>query len=161
MPAADYATLYDFESQLETAWAAAFTAVSVTSYSQQSTSDKSAPYCNIQATINESRREYSTVQSANHLFGFQLEVQVVTNRTATSANTTQATYRGKVRNALERWLAAGNTGGSGINARLDHIIIVDFARTGGNRGVDESQTLDITTETYAGAFQIKPTAWPT
>lgn len=161
MPAPDYATLYDFESQLEAAWAAAFTAASVTSYSQQATGDKSAPYCNIQATVTDAHRRYNPAQSANDLFSFQLEVQIVTNRTATSANTTHATYRGKVRNALERWLATGNTGGSGINARLTYLTIVDFARTGGNRGVDESQTFDVTTETYAGAFQIKTDAWPT
>jgi hypothetical protein len=163
MPAPDFPTLYDFEGQLETAWAAVFTTAGMTAYSQQATGDKTSAFLNLQATIGAGRREYylkSGVPDANKNFDFVLEVQIVTNRTATSANATHATMRGKVRNLMERWLAV-NTGGSNINASLTYLRILDMSRTGGSRGVDENQRFDITTETYGGVIQVKDDAWPT
>jgi hypothetical protein len=143
--------------------ATVFAAASMTAHSQQSTSDKTAPYLNLQATIGAAREEYYTktgLTEANKNFDFSFDVQIVTNRTTTSANTTHKTYRGKVRHFMERWLAR-NTSGSNINASLSYLRIISMKRTGGNRGVNEGQTLDITTETYSGVLQVKDDAWPT
>lgn len=167
MPAADYPTLYDFETQLETAWDTVFEAASLTTYTQQASTDKTGPYVTVQATVGEAGRKYQTVSDneikGNILFGFTLEVQVVSNRTGTDAAANLAahkTARGKVRHLLERW-PAQCTGGSNINSQLSYIAIADMARSGGSRGVDEGRNFDITTETYSGQFQIKPDAWPT
>jgi hypothetical protein len=163
MPATDYPTLYDFETQIETAFITAFTAASLTSYAQQSNETKTSPFLNVQVTIGAGRREYAQTSAgrANKNFEFTLEVQIVTARTASGTpNATHKTMRGKVRNLLERWLSA-NTGGSNVNASLSYVRIIDMSRAGGQRGVDEDQTFDITTESYAGVFQVKDDAWPT
>ncbi len=159
MPAADYATLYDFEGQLETAFAAALTAASLTNYKSLDTTDKDAPFVVVQATVGAGHRKYTDISKGNEAFDFEIELQICTNRTETSAGTNHATYRGKVRNVMERWLAS-QTGGSGMNARLTYLIIDDLARTGGGRGVDSNERFDITTETYSGVFRIKADAWP-
>lgn len=162
MPAASYAVLYDFEAQLEAAFSAALTADSLTNYTSLATTDKEGPFVVAQVTVGGGLRQYDQgLSKGNSAFNFEVELQICTNRTSSTGNTDHATYRGKVRNIMERWLASGTqTGGSAMNARLTYLVIDDLARTGGSRGVDSESRYDITTETYSGVFRIKSDAWP-
>jgi len=163
MAAPDYATLYDFETQLETAWDTVFTAAGYTTHVTQDTTDKDTIYVEVKAEIGAGGESYEmlsqTVPYGNRMFDFTLTVDVKTSRTETGANTAHKTARGKVRNLLERW-PTDCTGGSSINSNLTYIKIARMVRTGGDRSSDEGRGQDITTETYSGTFQVKRDAWP-
>lgn len=162
MAAPDYATLYDFEGQLDAAFAAALTAAGLTAFPQQDTSDKVTPWATVQTSVDAATGRYALlagVPRGNSAWNFTLNVEVATNRTEASGNTSASTYRGKARYYLERWLAT--QGASGMNARLAYLVIEHLISTGANRSVIDESRLDITQFTYAGVFSIKDAAWPT
>lgn len=163
MAAPDYPTLYDFEGQLDTAFAAAITAAGLQTFKQQDTTDKTAPWATVQVTVDAAAGRYHTnaagAVTGNSAWNFTLTVEVATNRTETTGNANAATYRGKVRYYLERWLAT--QGASGMNARLTYLVIEYLISTGANRSFVDDTRLDLIQFTYAGVFSIKDTSWPT
>ena len=160
MPAANLATLMDFETQIDDAIVAALAAASLTAYAAMSTTEKVMPFCSVKTHTITSIEHYETIAGILRptMFSATVDVGVFTNRTETNGPANHKTYRGTVRNHLSHWLA--NQSGAVLNSRLSYLKVADFVEAGTSRDVDADNTADVTVFSFRLVFQIRPDAWP-
>lgn len=162
MPAPNYQTLYDFETQLETAWATILTtalaAIPITCQvlTTRSATTDNTPRVELECLVGPAlsqRKGLSTgtYREVPNAFKFTLAVRIVTTR-PTNDNQ-HGVIRGLIRYNLT---ASANV----ITAQLAYLQILEqLMQTGASHIIDEKEQ-DVSELTYDGWFAIADSAWP-
>lgn len=157
MPASNLETLFDFETQMETAVAAALSSLAgVTAIAQRNDDNKTAPFVTVQFVTGETLGQHYKHQNEyrEKMFNGELTIGIATRRSASTDS--HPSIRGKVRKAISSWQATAN----GINDQLDYLQVLDVASQGATVAISNDEDHDISTLRYQVAFQILDSAWP-
>jgi hypothetical protein len=162
MPAPNYQTLYDFETQLETAWATVFTvalaAIPITCQvlSTRNAATEDAPRVELECLVGPAltqRKGLSTgtYREVPNAFKFTLITRIVTTR-PTNDNQ-HGVIRGLIRYNLT---ASANV----VTAQLAYLQILEQLMQSGTSHIIDEKEQDVSELTYDGWFAINETAWP-
>lgn len=158
VPAPDYESLYDFETQIETAFAELLEEkTTISSHGQRSEDNLPVPRYEFQATTGAATGHYGKAKDGlvyPDAFECVLRCRHVTSR---RNDFSLHDHRRNV-SALRRWMYRFET--QITSDRLPYLTIDSILETGSTQGVDPDNELDITDISFAVAFAIRPNAWP-
>lgn len=163
MPAPSIQALYDFETQIETAWATAFaekfTELDITCAVGKSRDRdiETTPRVEISLSLGGPLTQRTTAGQASpkqvpNAFTGTLTVSVVTTRETNSDD------HGPIRGVV-RYLLSGANQVVGIS-KLPYLQVLDMEPAGSAPSVNEEKNLDSTDMAYAITFAIRNDAWP-
>lgn len=168
MPAPDFATLYNFEDQMEDAWqsvllnALADQSVDADVYVTRDIRSKTTPSVEVEFIVGSAGTQRHGVVKAGqpyrevpNSFNGSLIVRVVSTR-ALPVNTAQ---HGKIRGAVRYTLtAAANV--IKANTNMPYLQILEMLPAASTPRMIDEKEQDITEFTYAMQFAIDNSAWP-
>jgi hypothetical protein len=153
--AATFALVYQQEEQIEIALAAMFTADSVANYLTRSTTEKAAPFVDIQVALGGEVGRMVADNAGTFRNGtwlFELLVRVVTDREDDS--TDHKTFKGEVRKLLSDYKLQFD------ETALPYHAIADLTHDQTQIGIDEKGTLDFSIMQFSGVVSTRADAWP-
>ncbi len=165
MPAPDFQTLYDLETQLEVMWKAVLqpkvTAIlaSAIVYTTRDPLTKKPNRVDLSVTIGAPLSQMTTANQARpkqqpNAFDFAISAVVCTSRAEGAASVTHGPLRGVVRYAL----SAGARLATDQN--LPYLQILDLLPFGGTPQVYDEKQTDKTELVFSGKVAIRNDAWP-
>jgi hypothetical protein len=157
MAAPDFTTLYDFETQMDSAWSAYLIAQGLSAPKQRGAAVLATPRVEVKFTTGAATGSMHPFVTAEYKprpdrFAGSLLLRVVTNRTKNDSS--HSTQRGAVRGYVADFLRVQTTD------NLPYLWIFDIMDGGTTESTNDEDSADISDLTFNIKFGIRSDAWP-
>ena len=154
MAAPDLDTLFDFETQIETAIDTVLTTAGLTATKQRDTSDLASPFVAVQFVQGETLGNlYIHTDSVKREDRWNGEIILTITTQRQKNNSSHATYRKAIRKEFANWQ-------NQINAQLTYLILLDCKTMGSTPEIAVDENHDQSVMRYGTPFAIRSSAWP-
>jgi hypothetical protein len=150
------AALYQFESQLETGFAALLNSVTTNIYYRRSTETKASPFLDVLVSIGPAtnHERWTGSEKEENIFEATISVSVHTGRSKSGQNTAHHDLIGKVRSVILSSVSGYNS------TNFPDLAVLSISSEGSSFEVDQETNLDRTILEFSFFFGIRSTAYP-